>query len=190
MITVAALYVDVARGPYASMPGVEAWGVERDATTYDGPHPVVAHPPCAAWGRLKWFAKDDGHTGPIAVAQVRKFGGVLEHPEHSTLWRACDMPEPGWLPDAWGGYSLHIRQFDFGHKCDKWTWVYVCGCAPDDLPPMPPRRLEQAEYVVTNEQRKGDPGYKPRIPVNERHLTPPAFAEWLVAAARNCRLVL
>jgi len=29
---IAALYVDIARGPYASMPDVDAWGVERNAT--------------------------------------------------------------------------------------------------------------------------------------------------------------
>jgi hypothetical protein len=51
-VTVAALYVDP-RGPYASMPGVDPWDVERDARTYAGPYPVVAHPPCGSWGRFR-----------------------------------------------------------------------------------------------------------------------------------------
>jgi hypothetical protein len=184
---IAALYVDVKRGPYAGMPGVDAWGLERDATTYAGPWPVVAHPPCAHWGRLKHFSKDDGHTGPIAVAQVRQFGGVLEHPEHSSLWPLCGMPEPGWLPDEFGGYSVHVRQFDFGHLCDKWTWLYIVGVPVERLPPMPPRRAEPATHVVTNEQRKGDAGYMPRISSALRHITPPAFAEWLVELARRVK---
>lgn len=185
--TVAALYVDVARGPYATMPGVEAWGVDEDATTYAGPWAVVAHPPCAAWGRLKHFSKDDGRTGPIAVAQVRRWGGVLEHPEHSSLFDVCGMPAPGWLPDEWGGYTLAVRQFDWGHLADKWTWLYVVGCSVQNLPPLPPRRPEAATHVVTNEQRLGDPNRKPRVPRAELHLTPPAFAAWLVELARRCR---
>ena len=47
---VAALYVDVNRGPYPSIEGVDVWGAERDATVYDGALPVVAHPPCGHWG--------------------------------------------------------------------------------------------------------------------------------------------
>lgn len=183
---IAALYVDVKRGPYATMQGVDAWGLQRDATTYAGPYPVVAHPPCAHWGRLKHFAKDDGNTGPIAVAQVRRWGGVLEHPEHSSLWSRCGLPEPGWLPDEFGGYSLSVRQFDFGHLCEKWTWIYIVGVPVEQLPAMPPRRTDRAIHVVTNEQRKGEPRYKPRIASSQVHLTPPAFAEWLVTAARRC----
>ena len=185
---IAALYVDVKRGPYAAIPGVDAWGLERDATTYAGPWPVVAHPPCAAWGNLRWATKDDGKTGPIAVAQVRKFGGVLEHPADSSLFSACGMPAPGWLPDEWGGYTVAVRQCDWGHKAAKSTWLYIVGCRVVDLPATPPRR-EPTHLVQARpawERHAGLP-WKPEMPKRERHLTPPAFAEWLVELARRVK---
>ena len=48
MRTVAALYVE-SDGPYAGLDGVDVWDEARDARTYAGPYPVVAHPPCARW---------------------------------------------------------------------------------------------------------------------------------------------
>ena len=51
--TVAALYVE-RNGVYWNLPGVDPWDEERDARLYEGPYPVVAHPPCQRWCR---FAK-------------------------------------------------------------------------------------------------------------------------------------
>lgn len=47
---IAALYVET-DGPYFGLDGVDPWDIRRDARLYTGPHPVVAHPPCARWGR-------------------------------------------------------------------------------------------------------------------------------------------
>ena len=90
---IAALYVDVKRGPYATMPGVDCYGVERDATQYAGPWPVVAHPPCARWSKLSGFVEHvypgrfprgaDGGCFAAALDAVRTWGGVLEHPAES-----------------------------------------------------------------------------------------------------------
>ena len=49
MNIIAALYVEEG-GCYYGLDDVEAWGVSRDARKYDGPFPVVAHPPCAEMG--------------------------------------------------------------------------------------------------------------------------------------------
>ena len=50
MTTVAALYVQ-RDGCYFGLPDVDPWDERRDARLYAGPWPVVAHPPCARWGR-------------------------------------------------------------------------------------------------------------------------------------------
>ena len=94
---IAALYID-ANGPYPHIPGIDCWDIDRDATQYNGEGPLILHPPCGHWGRYSHKAYDDGHTDPLAVAQVRKRGGVLEHPKDSKLWAKCGIPKPGNFP--------------------------------------------------------------------------------------------
>lgn len=41
---------------YKGLPGVDVYDADRDARTFPGGCPVVAHPPCRAWavsGRLR-----------------------------------------------------------------------------------------------------------------------------------------
>ena len=194
-MTVAALYVDTARGAYVGLPGVELYGFAtkdgrqldgfaptRDARAYAGPWPVVAHPPCGPWGRFRRNYKGregDRDCGPLAVWQVRRWGGVLEHPAFSTLWRepGLRMPDPGDV-DPWGGWTLAVEQVDWGHPAPKPTWLYFCRAAP---PPLPPPGTPTHCMV----RLARNPHERPELPKRLRHLTPPAFARWLVAAARG-----
>lgn len=174
---IAALYVDP-RGPYPSL--VREWYDEgRDAKTYAGPWPVVAHPPCGPWGRLRFLCrKQDASCGPHAVAMVRRFGGVLEHPSESLLFRACAMPFPDELTDGYGR-TYALRQVSWGHSCEKPTWLYVVGVDPK-LVISGLRRGGAATHRVTSGPRG------PQLPTAshiKRRLTPPAFARWLVELA-------
>ena len=134
---IAALYVDE-RGCYSGLEGVDVWGISRDARTYPGPHPVIAHPPCARWCRLaglveaRWGhrrGEDDG-CFEAALKAVRAFGGVLEHPAYSDAWLVFDLPPPppmGWQKGLCGGWSCHVEQGRYGHPAKKATWLYVYG---------------------------------------------------------------
>lgn len=125
--TVAALYVDP-RGPYPKMAGVEPWDERRDARQYAGPHPIVAHPPCGPWGRLRAMNRHQPRElALIAVEQVRRYGGVLEHPSGSLLWRERHLPLPGEFADAFGGWTFDVDQCDLGHVARKQTWLYLVG---------------------------------------------------------------
>lgn len=98
-------------------------------------YPVVAHPPCRAWGRLRTFANprpDERNLARLSVALVREFGGVLEHPAGSTLWTAQRLPRPGGR-DSFGGWTLAAPQKWWGHKAEKDSWFYVVGCEPDEI---------------------------------------------------------
>jgi hypothetical protein len=183
---------------YKTIPGCDVWDAERDARKWQGGAPVVAHPPCRAWGQLRHFAKprpDEKELAVWAVAQVRKFGGVLEHPARSTLWPHCGLPLPGHR-DEFGGWTLPIFQSWWGHRAEKSTRLYIVGCAPIDVPVMP-LVLGETSHVVSpggapradgSRRRKGDPGWRPSIRKAEREHTPPQLAEWLVELAKRCKV--
>lgn len=194
MRTVAVLFAR-ADSVYKTLPGCDVYDIDRDARKWPGGTPVVAHPPCRAWGRLRAFAKprpDEKDLAIFAVDCVRRWGGVLEHPESSSLWTAAGLPAIG-KRDEFGGWTLPVPQFWWGHRAMKKTWLYVVGCAPTDIPAMP-FRLGESDCVIRLDKRrpdgsrvrKGDPDYRASISKDEREHTPAALAEWLVELARRC----
>ena len=173
---------------YKTLPGCDVYDIERDARTWPGGCPVVAHPPCRAWGAFRQRAKprhDEKDLALWAVLQVRRWGGVLEHPAQSTLWPAAGLPKPR-DADAFGGWTLGIHQFEFGHRAKKATWLYIVGCEPRNIPPMP-LRLGTAEYVIGDVGRVAKGTKRPEIPKTEREQTPVELAHWLVDLASCCR---
>jgi len=123
---------------YKTLPGCDVYDINRDARTFKDSIPVVAHPPCRAWGRLRQFAKprhDEKDLALFAIAAVRRNGGVLEHPARSSLWPQACLPLPGHGLDQYGGFTLPIDQIWFGHRAIKSTWLYIVGMKPTDVPP-------------------------------------------------------
>lgn len=185
---VAALYVE-RDGIYSAMPGVELWGIERDARTYSGPWPVVAHPPCAAWSQLAGLRQavhgypkgEDGGTFAAALAAVEQFGGVLEHPAESAAWAAHGMAGPArgvWLRCR-AGWTTEVSQVAYGHRARKRTWLYLVG---------EPSRLDWTEPAATHrcsEARGAERHPVERMSRRERRATPPAFARELLALVRG-----
>lgn len=174
---------------YKTIPGLDVWDKARDARQWVGQGPVIAHPPCPQWSMLKAFAHDipeEKEMALWAMGQVRKHGGVLEHPAYSSLWRhpGIRAPKPREFPDQYGGWSIQVDQWHWGHPARKRTWLYIVGMHPNDLPERP-RRKGSPEYVVSRTSGKFK---KPEISHKRREETPPAFAHWLIEVARRCHV--
>lgn len=203
MRTVAALFVDPV-GPYSRMPGVECWDAARDATRYAGPHPVIAHPPCARWcklakniaarfpGRPEKQVGADGGTFAAALAAVRRWGGVLEHPAWSLAWPAFGLVDPpvrGWARSTAGEWVCEVAQSAYEHEAQKLTWLLLVGAPPPSntnwARPRGKRKLTHFAQRHTGDFNDTSRGHESRMSAKETHLTPPAFAEFLVQLARS-----
>ena len=173
---------------YKSLPGCDVYDLERDALTWPGGCPVVAHPPCRAWGRLRAFAKPrDGEKSLAiwAIEKVRAWGGVLEHPWGSSLWDGR-LPLPGEAADRYGGWTLPLCQFWFGHRAEKATWLYIVGVPADSI--SLPLVLGPAPRVIASSRKRKAGRTRIEVTKREREATPPAFAEWLCELARRSRI--
>jgi len=188
-MTVAALYIDPG-GPYPTLPDVECWDESRDARKYDGPWPVVAHPPCRNYSKLRHLATgDDSDCAPRAIAQVHAFGGILEHPAGSLLWKAAGLPLPGELWNEYNGYTVELEQVEWGHVARKRTWLYVVGAPRGALeaPPFPgrqPTHWASGRRGMANPADNVPPGIKV-CSAQQRRRTPIEFARYLVRLAES-----
>jgi hypothetical protein len=197
-VTVAALFVET-NGVYFGLPNVDPWDKQRDARTYRGPHRVIAHPPCERWGRYwggaPWQTErktkgDDSGCFAAALAAVREFGGVLEHPEASHAWEAFDLIAPprcgGWVVADWhGGWSCCIEQGQYGHPARKATWLYAHGI---DLPslrwghaPGAFNLLDEGYHSKVERARKIKTGICQRLSARQCAATPIEFRDLLIS---------
>ncbi len=192
---IAALYVATG-GCYFGLPDVDPWDASRDARLYAGPFPVVAHPPCSAWGKLapvnqaRYGHKvgEDGGCFAAALAAVRRFGGVLEHPAQSRAWAAFNLPAPTagiWRRTLFDlGWVTEVYQRAYGHRADKATWLYVVSeSVPPSLDWSRPPPLATVSFLSNH----GDSGL-PRLSKREAKATPPAFRDLLLDIARSARV--
>lgn len=198
---IAALFVE-SGGVYFGIPGVDPWDEICDARRYAGPHPVVAHPPCARWGRY-WHGSprkphqyrlgDDGGCFAAALAALRAWGGVLEHPAYSNAWAHFGLPRPSHR----GGWTIagelaacHVEQAHYGHMARKATWLLCCrielpnliwGPAPQRLP-----AIALARHGYEKARRTGVMAYiggKDKAAI--RAASPPEFRDLLLSMARS-----
>jgi hypothetical protein len=203
---IAALYVEDG-GCYFGLLGVDPWPETRDARLYSGPSAVVAHPPCKRWGRF-WHGSprkphqfemgSDHGCFASALAAVRRYGGVLEHPEASRAWGYHGLTAPpragGWhAADFEGGWTCYVEQGFYGHAARKATWLYACHV---DLPSLRwgegEQRLDPAvieRFGYEKARRNGVIAMMGgKLKTETRNATPPEFRDLLLSIAATARV--
>jgi len=186
---IAALYVQT-DGVYYGLPDVDPWDIERDARKYAGPYAVVAHPPCQLWVNFACLnykryggehnrPGNDGGCFAAALASVREWGGVLEHPAQTNAWRAHCLLAPlkhGWNYAGHDEWTCEVWQSAYGHKARKKTWLFYKGERPMEM--------NWARDPGTHQIGWFD-RIKPTLGKKEAIATPIAFRDALLDLARN-----
>lgn len=205
--TVAALYVETG-GAYYGLPGIDPWDAARDARRYQGPYPVVAHPPCQRWGKLwagqpLWIKRtgerkikgDDGGCFAHALWAARTFGGVIEHPWGSHAWAHFGLNKPprtgGWVvADFHGGWTCCVEQGRYGHYARKPTLLLAYGVDLPELdwgigePRLDPAVIER--MGLKRAKRLGEVGARGGGKDSAARIgTPPPFRSLLISMARS-----
>ncbi len=190
---VAALFVQP-NGCYADVPWVDMWDESRDARTYQGPLPVVAHPPCQLWGAMAMvnYTRWGGdHNRPgndrgcfvSALTSVNKWGGVLEHPAKTKAWKTYGLEKP--TKNCWQrsgfGWVCEVWQSAYGHQANKATWLYYRGTNP-------PFNLRWDRSTGTHQigfyDQRGKMKNKPTLSKFEANATPLKFRNELLQLAQ------
>lgn len=194
---IAALFVQPG-GAYYGLPDVDPWDVVRDARFYEGPYPVVAHPPCQLWGPFaavnyaRWGGEhnkpgNDAGCFASALRSVTTFGGVLEHPYTSKAWKAHGVEIPaiaGWHRHGLHEWTCQIWQSAYGHRANKATGILYCGIKP-------PFDLDWSRPIGTHQigqrDQRGKARNKPTVGKKEASATPLAFRDVLIALAKHAK---
>lgn len=192
---IAALFVQKG-GAYYGLDNVDPWDEVRDARLYAGPWPVVAHPPCQLWGNFaainfkRWGGEhnrpgNDGGCFASALASVRRFGGVLEHPAGTRAWGEYGLISPadaGWIQSNISEWVCEVWQSAYGHKARKNTWLFYSG---ENHPPAMRWYRHQGTHQIGFHDQRGKSRNKPTISGKEASATPPSFRDALIAMAES-----
>ena len=168
------------RGAFFVRRGAGGQGITRCGTC-DGECRVRREPNRAVVLRAWYPGGTDGGCFAAALAAVRRYGGVLEHPAGSHAWRLTGAPPPvsGWNGNGRGEWVCEVWQSAYGHKARKRTWLLYCG-------KRPPFALRWAREPGTHQigwfDRK-----KPTLQKREASATPEPFARELIRLAEWSR---
>jgi len=69
---------------------------------------VICHPPCSPHGKFRAVSRQDANAGYVALRFANRYGGVVEQPYWSHLFR--------------GGEN--VAQGDYGRPAEKLTRLY------------------------------------------------------------------
>jgi hypothetical protein len=174
---------------YKKRPNWEVYDIKRDATSYNGKEPAVCHPPCRSWGNLSHMAHNtrEGEKELVywSLDKIRNVGGILEHPKNSKIFK--ELPN-GMLVDEYGGFTVDVDQYDFGHVAHKNTKLYIVGISRDQLPELPIK--DTSIHLCEKGKRRsicGNVAGTTRCTQYQREYTPEKLIDWFESVLNKIR---
>lgn len=113
---------------YFKFEGLDIYTQKRPISEFKGGMPIIAHPPCAQWGKFKWRSKKDIEDKMLAlqcIEHLAENGGIMEHPASSDIWKRN-------FPEGTRMYKIHMS--DWGYKAKKETILAFYQVKPITMP--------------------------------------------------------
>lgn len=149
---ISALYVN--RNSIYKQLGLDCWDQDRNALNYNGPNPVIAHPPCRLWSKwMRQFSKapeEEKQTAWHAFDMIMQYGGILEHPYGS---RFLDRFWPGEIK------IIEVHQSWWDYPITKRTWLMMPEWYEYELPFKLQSEFEpgqQKEWFEKNKSKRSE----------------------------------
>jgi hypothetical protein len=165
---------------YQAFPGLTIYTRSKDAWSANPVGPVIAHPPCRCWSRMRGLSSLTLTERILemmlafhCLKLVTKRGGILEQPAFSSFWRHANLPRCGDTSRAPGMWSLAVDQSNWGHRSTKPTWLLFCHIDPTVL------LLDDWRLADVSATKCAD------LTPGQRSATPKDFAAFLLHAART-----
>lgn len=156
------------RSIYNEIENIDVYDRRRDARTFAGTAPVIAHPPCRSYSAfMRHWAKPEPGERDLALfcaERVACNGGVLEHPAHSRFVRRF-VGSSEWRIEE-------VHQGWFGYPTTKATWLLMP--SGYELPEVPfmLSQYGKEKWLFENMSR------------SQRSATTFTFASWLIDLVR------
>ena len=154
---------------YRNYPGVTPIGLAENALLHPPQSPAIYHPPCRLFSKLRAFSNapaSEMYLAHWSMYFARCFGGIVEHPYDSLLWKIYNINQVNTL-DEFGGFFTVLDQYNFGFPTRKRTGLYIVGISPNELPQQPLKL-----YIS---EKKFD-----RLSPVQRSLTPPLLIDYFI----------
>jgi hypothetical protein len=107
---------------YKHFGNLDLYDLHRDGFNFAGDIPVIAHPPCAQWSRLKAFSKFSAKDKNLAILcwhYVNQNGGIFEHPAGSSFFDYIGADRTNLLSvnQSWWGFPATKRTYLYFSRC-------------------------------------------------------------------------
>lgn len=163
---------------YNKVGGLNIYDSTRNAFNYQSMGPVIAHPPCRLFSKLRYFSNApscERLCAMFALQVVRECGGILEHPRASTLFKGNDFLLSGQV-DKFGGFLRSVDLSWFGFPAQKTTMLYFVGISPGQLPAFP-LSFDLISHTIGRYNRVSN---KKELSKSLRSSTPVGMVYWLL----------
>lgn len=153
---------------YKNQQEFDCYDEDKNAFNYPPVKPAIYHPPCRLFSKLRYFSTapaSEKYCALWSMYFVRVYGGIVEHPYDSLLWKMHNINQVNVI-DEFGGFWLVVDQHWFGFPTRKRTGLYIVGINPNEVP-----RLELKLYQPTRKFEHLSP--------TQRSSSPPEFINFL-----------